>query len=82
MYYSDLEPWDEVRADYRAASVVQALWNIHRDTKKHPIPFTIKTFLLKFGIGVKEKKKHQTWQEQKQIMELWKAVYADVKPDA
>jgi hypothetical protein len=49
MNYHALEPFGEKRQDYRIASVVQALYNINRDTKKHPEPFEIEGFLVKFG---------------------------------
>lgn len=48
-YYASLEPFDETRADVRAAQIVQALWNIARDTKAHPTPFALKQFLIEFG---------------------------------
>lgn len=34
--YADLEPFDEERADYRAAQVVQTLLNVNRK-KGHPV---------------------------------------------
>lgn len=72
MAYSDLEPWSEERADYRSASVVHAIVNMNRDTKKHPEPIELDKFLLKFG--EQEPKRKQTWQEQKAIAMMWVAL--------
>jgi hypothetical protein len=45
--YADLEPFDEVRADYRAAQVVQVLLNTYR--KKGKAPVRLEECLLHFG---------------------------------
>lgn len=37
-----------MREDYRTASIVCMLANVNRDSKKHPEPFKIEDFLLKF----------------------------------
>lgn len=47
--YSILEPFEDVRFSYYMASVTKTLWDINRDTKKHPQPFPIDQFLLEFG---------------------------------
>lgn len=47
--FSRLEPFDESRGDLRAASVVQALVNMNRDRTKHPNPFSLQRFVLRFG---------------------------------
>lgn len=72
MAYAELEPFDETRADVRAASICSLLANIHRDTKKKREPFTIADFLLVYGDDVKpaSPKKRQTWQEQKLIGQM------------
>jgi hypothetical protein len=76
--YSTLEPFDEVRADYRAASIVQMIANMNRDIKKHPNPFSIEDFVLGFGdSGEARSRKKQTWQEQKLIAAQFAAMYAD-----
>ena len=70
--YAEVEPFDELRMDYRFASIVQALYNINRDPKRHKQPFPITEFLLKFGAA--EAKPAQTWQQQKAIAQaLFKA---------
>ncbi len=69
--YSELEPFDEVRADYRAAQIVTMLANINRDTKKQKTAYKIDDFLLKFEKTEKTASaKRQTWQEQQRIAEL------------
>lgn len=47
--YDEVEPFGPLREDYRAASIVQAHWNIARDTKKHPNGWPVEEFLLQFG---------------------------------
>ena len=46
--YALLEPFSERRQDYRVASIIKALWDIARDTKKHPKPFKLDDFVLDF----------------------------------
>jgi hypothetical protein len=72
--YAALEPFDEVRADYRAASIVQMIANMNRDTKKHPKPFALSDFVIEFGDSGKPDKK-QSWQEQKLIAAQFAAMY-------
>lgn len=55
--YADLEPFDETRADYRAASIVWAVVNMNRDTKKKPRPWPLKDFLLKFGEAMEQQQR-------------------------
>ena len=62
MAYARLEPFDEVRADYRAASICALLANINRGAKQKA--YTIEDFLLKFD---RTKTRRQTAQEQEQI---------------
>ena len=47
--YSILEPFEDVRSSYYLASITKALWDIARDTKKHPQPFELDKFLIQFG---------------------------------
>ena len=54
--FAYLEPWDETRADYRAASIVWAIVNMNRDAKKHPTPYPLTDFLLKFGEAMEAQK--------------------------
>lgn len=69
--YDELEPFGELRQDYRIASVVQALYNLQRDPKKHRDPFPIADFVLKFGEPEgASREKRQTWQEQKLLAKI------------
>lgn len=45
--YADLEPFDEVRADYRAASIMQAILNVHRGKGKPALK--LKDCVIRFG---------------------------------
>ena len=72
--YAELEPFDEVRGDYRAASIVAMIANMNRDIKKHPKALPITDFVLKFGVETTELKK-QSWQEQKLIAAQFAAMY-------
>jgi hypothetical protein len=46
--YAELEPWGELRQDLRIAHVVSTLVNLQRDSTKHPEPYPIADFLLRF----------------------------------
>ena len=45
--YSDIEPFDATRADYRAASIVRAILNVNRPKGKAPVK--LKDCVLEFG---------------------------------
>lgn len=60
VHYAALEPFDDTRADYRAASIVQMLYNANRG--KDAKPMTLSDAVLKFG--EQEPKKKQTWEMQ------------------
>src|SRR5688500_6385307 len=75
-HYYELEPFGERLADYRVGHIVQALYNIARDTKAHPKPLPLEPFIPAFGDygDIEEAKKpiqRQTWQEQKQWAKLF-----------
>jgi len=70
MYY-ELEPFGELRADYRAASIVQMLYNINRGKGQKALP--LKDFVLKFE---EEPKRKQSWQEQAAMLRLLAAAYS------
>ena len=72
--FEGLEPFEPERGDYRMASVCQALWNIARDTKRHPRPFPIKDFLVLFG-DAGQPTRRQTWQEQKRLLTMYAQAY-------
>lgn len=75
--YSRLEPFDATREDYRIASVVQAIVNMNRDTKKHPDPLPIEDFLLRFGDTPAPQKRQQSATEMKWLASLITEAYGD-----
>ena len=62
--YARLEPFNELRADYRTASIVQMLANVNRP-KGHKA-YTLQDFLLHYELP-EAAPRRQTWQEQKAI---------------
>jgi hypothetical protein len=53
-----MEPWGPERADMNAALIASTMANCHRDSKRHPEPFTVNEFKLEFGIREKEEVKY------------------------
>ena len=53
--YADLEPFDEERADIRAASIVQATYSVHR--RKGAPPVKLKDCVVQFGAGAADSPK-------------------------
>lgn len=71
--YAGIDPFTEKRQDYRVASIVQLLYNIHRGQKQAAI--SLEDALLQFGEEPEErqpaKQQKQTWQEQLLIAKMW-----------
>lgn len=78
--YGQLEPFDEERSDLRSASIVAAIWNVHRDTKKHPKPFTALDFVLPFGDYKPPSKPQQSAEEMEAIGRMVAAAYGAKVP--
>ena len=74
--YAELEPFGEIRADYRAASIARTVAEVNRDPKKRSEPFEIEDFLLRFRDEA-GRRREQTWQEMKTIAHLIVAAYSD-----
>jgi hypothetical protein len=77
------EPLPSERLDWLFASVCAAIWDVNRDTEKHPNRFDIKDFLLKFKDPDEEKDKPwrtQTSEEQNRILMLWAMAYGNTSP--
>lgn len=72
--FAELEPFGDVRADYRAALQAKTAWDIARDVKKHPKPFKLEDFLLArmFDPAPRPAEKAQpltqTWEQQRDFM--------------
>lgn len=75
--YAQLEPFDERRADYRAASIVTMLANLHRG--KDQKAYSLEDFVLKFSEQAPKRK--QTPEEQFKILQLWAAAFASAEAE-
>jgi hypothetical protein len=81
--YYELEPSEDVKADYRAASIVQILYNVNRGKNERPIK--LHECLVKFKEAeaalAERPKRKQTQQEQVAILKMLAAAYEnDVGP--
>lgn len=61
-HFAELEPFGEKRADYRAASIVQATFNVNRGKKQKAM--TLEEAVVKFGEEAKETTKPKQTQKQ------------------
>jgi hypothetical protein len=67
--YDELEPFSELRADYRTASIVSAIMNAFRNSEKRPHPFTVEDARLLFGDDTRVKSpQKQNWKDQKAMI--------------
>jgi hypothetical protein len=76
-HFYELEPDPEIRADYRAASIVQILYNINRGKSQKAL--TLEEALLKFG--EQEQKQKQTPEQQFSILKVLAAMHANDTPE-
>jgi len=79
--YADLEPFDEERADLRAASIVQALVNPHR--RKGSPPVALKDCVLRFGdeeATTPVQTREQAQAQVRQTMDVLMAIYNKPQP--
>lgn len=67
--YSIIDPFDEQRADYRAAQIVAMLAEVNRNHKKRKNPYTIDEFLLQFK-ELKAPTREQSLAERKNIYKM------------
>lgn len=58
--YARMEPFNELRDDFRAARICEVIWNVAVASKEHQRP--IQDFLLKWK-QVAEVNKKQTWED-------------------
>jgi hypothetical protein len=79
--FDEVEPIGGVRLDYNTASIVSTLVNLRRNTEKHPEPFHLVDFLLKWGGEKKDapvetpKPTQKTWQQLKFMGQWLSALY-------
>jgi hypothetical protein len=75
MAFEELEPFGEERDDFRAAQIVQALWNIARDQTKCPNGYPLTDFVLKIGDSpwrsVGAASTAQTVESQELLIDAW-----------
>src|SRR5262245_50633899 len=73
--YADLEPFDELRADFRTATIVQFFANLYRDPDKRRTPFTLDDCRLKVGddtrAAARQVERQQTPEEIERIITTW-----------
>lgn len=72
--YASMEPFGEMRADWRAASIRSMVFNMAVPVKDRK---PMSDFLLKFEEVVKKPSAGQSWQEKKAIALSIAAAYAD-----
>jgi hypothetical protein len=75
-HYAALEPFDETRADYRAASIATMIANVNRG--KEQKAYTLEDFVLKFG---EREVKRQSPQDQLLIAKLFAAAFGASEED-
>lgn len=73
-HYAALEPFDETRADYRAASIATMIANVNRSKEQRA--YKLEDFVLKFGTDNARK---QTPEDHLFIAKMFAAAFA--KPD-
>lgn len=75
--YYELEPFGEMPANYRAASICQLIANVNRG--KNQKAYKLEDFVLKFGMG--EPKREQSVQEKLNVMTLIMRAYAEAQAE-
>ncbi len=77
LVYKRMEPFRELRADYRIASIVQMLGNVNR--AKGQKAFTLEDFLLKFD--TEAERPRQTREQQIAVIRAIAKVYSEPTKD-
>jgi hypothetical protein len=75
-HYHELDPFTEVRDDYRTASIVQMIANVNRGLKQKP--YKLSDFLLNFEEA--PEKKPQTPKQQFAMLKILAAMHANDGP--
>jgi len=71
--YSQLEPFDELRADLRAGIVASTVANVYRDTSVRAEAFQPNDFMPFARKPESEPEERQPWQDQLRMVEMWNA---------
>jgi hypothetical protein len=75
--FDALEPFGEERADLRVSALLQTMVNLQRNQKRHPRPFTLDDFILRFGDAAPAApRRTQTPQQQFDILKAIALAYA------
>lgn len=78
--YHELEPFGEIRADYRVAAVVQMLYNVNRGAKQKPLP--LEDFLLRFDAEPKPKPRQNQFGMMKLLAEAYSQATVEKHDDS
>lgn len=82
--FAEIEPFGELRDDYRMANMMQLMANMNRNVKKRPEPFTLEDFMLDWDGSRAERQRMEevsrrqaakTPADMLRIARLWAAVY-------
>lgn len=76
-HYARLEPFGELRADYRAALIASVIANVNRGSKQKP--YTLEDFLLKFA---EEPVRKQTVEDQLAVAKMIAMMYSTTDKSA
>ena len=81
--YARLEPFPSMRIGALAAQIERSVVNMARDAKKHPSPFPLADFVLKWGEDAEPQAatRFQTPQQQFDIIKLYVAAYTNSLPE-
>lgn len=77
--FCEVEPLPGHRADYHAAMIVAAIYNVHRDQKKHPKPLQANEFLPEWWDEEEDKRAvtvdELSIEEQRAQLQMWSMLF-------
>jgi hypothetical protein len=74
MTFSELEPFDETREDWRTATILAMIANVNRDPEKTPRAYEPRDFVPLFG-DASLPKKEVTWKQIDQIFQMYSGAF-------
>lgn len=74
--FYELEPFGELRQDFRMAHTMALMANLNRNHEKQPEPFKLSQFMLKFDGELPAPPPQKDWRDMKAAAVLWAAVYS------